>query len=147
MNFFDHKNLGNHLLQLRPKVVKHPVYLLSIRSWNVTIFRVTDFYDQLRSHVPCGNPCKSHNPSLHLSYFMSTDVYVGEEEWRICHIKLQICCQQHSNWKQNNKFLTTINSSMLLIHFSMYPKQQFHSLPDDQDEWLLSPCDIRFRFF
>ena len=26
MNFFDHKNLGNHLLQLCPKVVKHPVY-------------------------------------------------------------------------------------------------------------------------
>ena len=25
MNFFDHKNLGNHLLQLCPKVVKHPV--------------------------------------------------------------------------------------------------------------------------
>ena len=27
MNFFDHKNLGNHLLQLCPKVVKHPVYI------------------------------------------------------------------------------------------------------------------------
>ena len=26
MNFFDHKNLGNHLLLLCPKVVKHPVY-------------------------------------------------------------------------------------------------------------------------
>ena len=26
MNIFDHKNLGNHLLQLCPKVVKHPVY-------------------------------------------------------------------------------------------------------------------------
>ena len=25
MNFFDHKYLGNHLLQLCPKVVKHPV--------------------------------------------------------------------------------------------------------------------------
>ena len=27
MNFFDHRNLGNHLLQLCPKVVKHPVYI------------------------------------------------------------------------------------------------------------------------
>jgi len=27
MNFFDHKGLGNHLLQLCPKVVKHPVYV------------------------------------------------------------------------------------------------------------------------
>jgi len=29
MNFFDHKDLGNHLLQLCPKVVKHPVYILA----------------------------------------------------------------------------------------------------------------------
>jgi hypothetical protein len=28
MNFFDHKDLGNHLLQLCPKVVKHPLYIL-----------------------------------------------------------------------------------------------------------------------
>ena len=26
MNFFHHKDLGNPLLQLCPKVVKHPVY-------------------------------------------------------------------------------------------------------------------------
>ena len=30
MNFFDHKDLGNHLLQLCPKVVKHPVYIYII---------------------------------------------------------------------------------------------------------------------
>ena len=30
MNFLDHKNLGNHLLQLCPKVVKHPVYCTHI---------------------------------------------------------------------------------------------------------------------
>ena len=30
MNFFDHKDLGNHLLQLCPKVVKHPVYCLCV---------------------------------------------------------------------------------------------------------------------
>ena len=27
MNFFHHKNLGNHLLQLCPKVLKHPVHI------------------------------------------------------------------------------------------------------------------------
>ena len=27
MYFSDHKDRGNHLLQLRPKVVKHPVYI------------------------------------------------------------------------------------------------------------------------
>ena len=31
MNFFDHKDLGNHLLQLCPKVVKRPVYICSRR--------------------------------------------------------------------------------------------------------------------
>jgi len=29
MNFFHHKDLGNYLLQLYPKVVKHPVCSLS----------------------------------------------------------------------------------------------------------------------
>ena len=28
MNFFDHEDLGNHFLQLCPKVVKHPVYMI-----------------------------------------------------------------------------------------------------------------------
>jgi hypothetical protein len=28
MKFFDHKDLGNHLPQLCPKVVKHPVYAI-----------------------------------------------------------------------------------------------------------------------
>ena len=32
MNFFDHKDLGNHLLQLCPKVVKHPVYIYRERE-------------------------------------------------------------------------------------------------------------------
>ena len=32
MNFFDHKDLGIHLLQLCPKVVKHPVYYKTING-------------------------------------------------------------------------------------------------------------------
>jgi len=31
MNFFDHKDLGNHLLQLCPKFVKYPVYIYIYR--------------------------------------------------------------------------------------------------------------------
>ena len=42
MNFLDHKNLGNHLLQLCPKVVKHPVYY-SI-CVNLTLSQVTPQY-------------------------------------------------------------------------------------------------------
>ena len=34
MNIFDHKNLGNHLLQLCPKVVKHPVYSQENTAFN-----------------------------------------------------------------------------------------------------------------
>ena len=35
MNFFHHKDLGNHLLQLCPKVVKHPVYIQGVyECWN-----------------------------------------------------------------------------------------------------------------
>jgi len=30
MNFFHHKDVGNHLLQLCPKVVKHPVYKITV---------------------------------------------------------------------------------------------------------------------
>jgi len=32
MNFFQHKGLGNHLLQLCPKVVKHPVYIYNLTN-------------------------------------------------------------------------------------------------------------------
>jgi len=32
-NFFHHKGLGNHLLQLCPKVVKHPVYIQKQFCW------------------------------------------------------------------------------------------------------------------
>jgi len=30
MNFFHHKDLVNHLLQLYPKVVKHPVFAYNL---------------------------------------------------------------------------------------------------------------------
>jgi len=33
MNSFHHKDLGNHLLQLCPKVVKHPVYHSHSSIW------------------------------------------------------------------------------------------------------------------
>jgi hypothetical protein len=52
MNFFDHKDLGNHLLQLCPQVVKHPVYIHSIyiyiymirRSWSQVCIRLQGLY-------------------------------------------------------------------------------------------------------
>jgi len=42
MNFFDHKDLGNHLLQLCPKVVKHPVYVyIYIYIYTVLLLHVS----------------------------------------------------------------------------------------------------------
>ena len=32
MNFFDHKDLGNHILQYCPQVAKHPVYIYICNS-------------------------------------------------------------------------------------------------------------------
>jgi len=37
MNFFHHKGLGNHLLQLCPKVVKYPVYFYYVTQWMASI--------------------------------------------------------------------------------------------------------------
>ena len=37
MSFFDHKDLGNHLLQLCPKVVKHPVLWFK-ENWDVELY-------------------------------------------------------------------------------------------------------------
>jgi hypothetical protein len=37
VNFYDHKDLGNHLLQLCPKVVKHPVYYHTPHRENITV--------------------------------------------------------------------------------------------------------------
>jgi hypothetical protein len=46
INFFDHKDLGNHLLQLCPKVVKH-LYDSVICTWNI----LYDRYTQLKTNV------------------------------------------------------------------------------------------------
>jgi len=56
MNFFHHKGLGNHLLQLCPKVVKHPVLEKTV----------------LFSHV---NTLLSHTKSSRLILFRETAVY------------------------------------------------------------------------
>ena len=73
MNVFDHKDLENHLLQLCPKVVKHPVYIIYILhlpeykmtflgrylyttrshfSANITRFRIFQITDLMEILVP-----------------------------------------------------------------------------------------------
>jgi len=43
MNFFHHNDLGNHLLQLCPKVVKHPVYTLLQYTLSALLTEVDHF--------------------------------------------------------------------------------------------------------
>ena len=38
MNFFHHKDLGNHLLQLCPKVVEHPVQSIHVYGQKNIVF-------------------------------------------------------------------------------------------------------------
>jgi hypothetical protein len=53
MNFFDHKDLGNQLLQLCPKVVKHPVYAGSVCLLSHDRFLPSPF--QFIIHPPIGH--------------------------------------------------------------------------------------------
>jgi hypothetical protein len=47
MNFFHHKDLGNHLLQLCPKVVKHPVFTRRANGQSLeTLKKQCSFGDQ-----------------------------------------------------------------------------------------------------
>jgi hypothetical protein len=44
VNFFDHKDLGNHVIQICPKVVKHPVYIYGIgQIWQHYDLRNSNF--------------------------------------------------------------------------------------------------------
>ena len=50
MDFFDHKTLGNHLLQLCPKVVKHPVYVyfnMMHGAYNVKLINAAIFVGEM----------------------------------------------------------------------------------------------------
>ena len=49
MNFFDHKDLGNHLLQLCHKVVKHPVYMTFLCWWHWYLNCKQEFWRSLFS--------------------------------------------------------------------------------------------------
>ena len=52
MNFFHHKDLGNHLLQLCPKVVKHPVVGIEVdEEPNSVTDRRLESHDESRNEV------------------------------------------------------------------------------------------------
>ena len=82
MNFFDHKDLGNHLLQLCPKVVKHPVCrtaqlnsrrcILNIYSTNI----LTEYFEHA-AHSPFFLRCHLfHNGT----FFGSCNIHILNTE-------------------------------------------------------------------
>ena len=58
MNFFHHKDLGNHLLQLCPKVVKHPVLMHCERGGLQSI--MLDYCAEVNFFLPERVPHREH---------------------------------------------------------------------------------------
>jgi hypothetical protein len=94
MKFFHHKDLGNHLLQLCPKVVKHPVYrtvnlgvvLYGCETWWITLkdergLRVFQNRVLIKVFGPkrdevAGEWIKVHNEVIHDLYFSPNNIQV-----------------------------------------------------------------------
>jgi len=67
MNVFYHKDLGNHLLQLCPKVVKHPVYIdISFEKGYLTISMRQHTHIHTRTHMHARTHARTHTHT-HLS--------------------------------------------------------------------------------
>ena len=81
MNFFGHKDLGNHLLQLYPKVVKHPVFPFVItvfqadisRQVSLPVFCVPSLFSLRRRFLP-------NTPQRPIFY--QSELYALSARWR-----------------------------------------------------------------
>jgi hypothetical protein len=72
MNFFDHKDIGNHLLQLCPKVVKLPVYMY--------IYPPVVALQRLHKHVPTATN-RRNSRSVRRVIFCEVPVLSKESLW------------------------------------------------------------------
>ena len=72
MNFFDHKDLGNHLLQLCPKVVKHHAY-----EYIVWMCEIWVWINNCRGHTTRVFPGRSVSSSLSEIYYILRIVVKG----------------------------------------------------------------------
>ena len=62
MNFFDNKNLGNHILQLCPKVVKHPVLHYQLSLWYMVKCVMTPSYIVASVALPSDGKYEKQQP-------------------------------------------------------------------------------------
>ena len=103
MNFFDHKNPGNHLLQLCPKVVKHPVYIYiylapyhdcsDLATWVSSLWSV--LFNDAVSY-------QDYTASVMGEWLYSIDVKMAGKTWssrrKTCPIVPCIHHKSHANW-------------------------------------------------
>ena len=80
MDFFDHKDLGNHLLQLCPKVVKHPVYYKMIHG-PYNIKAILSVNRRASNYTTLSHPLIRHHPTPHTGYDITFSVEYVSGLW------------------------------------------------------------------
>ena len=124
MNFFDHKNLGYHLLQLCPKVVKHPVYIYVSRRiiciWYSTNFSMqssTRVAYKILAALPQSLTItqKQSYPYSKGNGHTKTDISV-----RVKYVCLSVCLSFHPSIRLPT-YLPTYLSIYLFIYLSIHP--------------------------
>ena len=125
MNYLDHKDLGNHHLQLCPKVVKHPVYTRHRRS-RVTLWHVCVPRARVR--------CQHCNNASVLTLLLNWEVKlltvglsgIDSSALRPAKVKasfvvflplLDNCWDSTWNWTTSTSFLIVSNVTVKLIIF------------------------------
>ena len=107
-NFFHHKDLGNHLLQLCPRVVKHPVYTSA--KLKATFLNAIDvFYSYI--FLCYTKWCFVYlNERVKFTYFLHDRPIQRQKK-----LRLRLLCALYSV----NKFTITLYTVCLM--FSFYP--------------------------
>ena len=88
INFFHHKDLGNHLLQLSPKVVKHPVY--SQIYWVDILLFIYSRLSIIRSDGGEGDFADNWEKEKTKTRTISKNLIYLLYAWRICRLGLLI---------------------------------------------------------
>ena len=118
MNFSDHKNLGNHHLQLCPKVVKHPVYILYI--YHLLYHKTVDMFPTQNTSYNSQNEQRLHCWTTAAYYPL---------KWRVfCQVWTEVLnISRLSNIRPNAAFLQSVPHSAL-THY-----RRFFSCPKTPD--------------
>jgi len=123
MNFFDHKELGNHLLQLCPKVVKYPgTMLLLPGSHNIC----TLFYGLFQQSFHYHRASNVLTSGMTVVKFGSAIMYYNIDA-QLFFLSLYIFQREHSNHGRHGSLghdshavLNTWRLQMVILHFNVY---------------------------